>query len=186
MSADLENQKLLLANLQTLFQEAGLLTKLEEPDDYAPFYTLITRFGNLGKQENFVVDIQLSFLPLVVSRSSDLSSKKYLLQVFVETIEEFNQAQELEILKTLNKINSKISTGSFGITGTVVYFKWNIMFDTNIDTNLTLYTSLMEGYCDCVIFTIDHFIDVINEVSTTKVSSIEAIENNDFMGFFKS
>ncbi|MCT7948238.1 hypothetical protein NG798_00330 [Ancylothrix sp. C2] len=186
MSADLENQKILLANLESLFQEGGLQTKLEEPDDYAPFYTLISRFANLGKEENFVVDLQLSFLPLVVSRSSDISSKKYLFQIFVEIIEEFNETQELEILKTINKINSKISTGSFGITGTVVYFKWNVMFDTNINLNLSLYTSLLESYCDCALFTIDHFIDTISQVSTTQVSATQALEINDHLGFFKT
>ncbi|MCT7962263.1 YbjN domain-containing protein [Laspinema sp. D1] len=172
-----------LQYLQQIFEDKGLLTNIEKPNQEADFYTLIVRFSALGEEKNYIADLQFSFLPSVLSPYSNTPA--YLIQCFSEIPVMIQPKAERELLCLLNKINLKLPVGYFGINpNQITYFKTGVFLDQDFLNNSTLYGTLIERQCDPIIFSIDNFIDAIAQVSSGRVQTKEVLKNHGFASLF--
>lgn len=114
-----------LTRLLDYYGSHGIAAKLAEPDEEAPYASLLIRFEELGSLNDSLL-FEISFIPgLEEAAREDV----YLLQTFAVLRQQTNPGNYDSLLHVCAGLNLTLALGAFGVTerGGALYFKHNAM-----------------------------------------------------------
>ena len=115
----------LLSRLLDFYGSHQVASKLAEPDEDAPYASLLIGFEEIGSGNHSIL-LEMSFIPGLVEAEQE---GVYLLQTFAVLKEETSPESFASLLQTCAGLNLTLPLGAFGVTesGGAVYFKSNAM-----------------------------------------------------------
>ncbi|MEK3885660.1 hypothetical protein [Paenibacillus sp. PL2-23] len=115
-----------LNRLYEYYDSHGIAAKLAEPDDEAPYASLLIRFEEIGSRNDAAL-LEISFIPGLEEAEKE---GVYLLQTFAVLRDQTAPDSYGVLLDECARLNLTLPIGAFGVTesGGTLYFKHNAMF----------------------------------------------------------
>ncbi|MUT64673.1 hypothetical protein [Paenibacillus sp. NEAU-GSW1] len=114
-----------LTRLLAYYESHQIAVKLAEPDEAAPYASLLIGFEEIGASNDSLL-LEMSFVPGLDEFEEE---GVYLLQTFAVLRDKTAPAQYEALLHTCASLNLTLPLGTFGVTepGGALYFKHNAM-----------------------------------------------------------
>jgi len=114
-----------LNRLSDYYVRHGIAAKLAEPDEEAPYYSLLIGFDELGARNDSLL-LELSFIPGLEEAEQE---GVYLFQTFAVIRERTSADRYGALLHACASLNLLLPLGAFGVAepGGALYFKHNSM-----------------------------------------------------------
>lgn len=125
MTESLSFARSVLGGLHDYYGRHGIAAKLAEPDDEAPYASLLIRFDEIGSGNESAL-LEMSFLPGLEEAEQ---AGVYLLQTFAVLRDRTAQERYTSLVQTCASLNLTLPIGAFGVSdpGGALYFKHNSM-----------------------------------------------------------
>lgn len=114
-----------LSKLLRHYQEFGVPARLADPDESAPYASLLLRFEEIGSSNDSLV-LEMSFVPGLEEAAHE---GIYLLQSFAVLRDRTPPEKQTSLQRTCASLNLTLPLGAFGVMddGGALYFKHNAM-----------------------------------------------------------
>ncbi|MFF2093019.1 hypothetical protein [Paenibacillus sp. NPDC058174] len=118
-----------LTRLFDYYTKHQMAVKLSEPDEAAPYFSLLIGFDEIGPRNDSLV-VEMSFIPGLEELEKE---GVYLLQTFAVIRETTAPEQFNSLLQACASLNLSLPVGAFGVLedGGALYFKHNAMLRNN-------------------------------------------------------